>query len=103
MMLDGTEFLECSCGSDEHTLRFILSMDEDEPEIYTTVHLGSYPRGWKRVWIGIRYIFGYKSKYGAWDCFLMKAADAERLQFMLQRLINCVANREAAARESAAK
>jgi hypothetical protein len=93
-MLDGTEFFECSCGSDEHTLRFILSFDEDEPSIYTTVFLGAYPLGWKRLWTAIRYLFGYKCKYGHWDCFELRQEDAERMQFMLQRLINVIATRQ---------
>lgn len=86
-MLDGTEYLECACHSDEHTLRFILSLDEYGPEIYTSVFLGDYPWGWKRIWTGIKYLFGYKSKYGHWDCFQMRPEDAERLKAMLDKLI----------------
>lgn len=86
-MLDGTEYLECQCGSNEHTLRFVLSLDEEGPEIYTSVFLGSYPWGWKRLWTAIKYLFGYKCKYGHWGCFSMKPEDAFRLQGLLVRLI----------------
>lgn len=85
-MLDGTEYFECSCASPEHTLRFVLDLDPEDPGIHTEVYLGSYPWGWKRLWVGIRYIFGYKSKYGAWDCFLLKPEDAPRLRSLLDRL-----------------
>ena len=85
-MLDGTEFFECACHSDEHTLRFTLSLDDD-PEIYTSVFLGDYPRGWRRIWTGLKYLFGYKCKFGHWDCFIMKPEDAMRLQGLLVKLM----------------
>lgn len=87
-MLDGTEFFECECSSPEHTLTFTLSLDEDEPEIYTSVFLGSYPWGWKRFKTAVRYLFGYKCVYGHWDCFQLRPGDALRLQGMLERLIS---------------
>lgn len=85
-MLDGTEFFECQCHSDEHVLRLTLSLDDD-PVIYSSVFLGSYPWGWRRIWTGIKYIFGYKCKYGHWGCFQLKPDDALRLQGMLIKLI----------------
>jgi len=85
-MLDGTEYLECACHSDEHTLRFTLSLDDD-PEIYTSVFLGSYPWGWRCILTGIKYLFGYKCKFGHSDCFIMKPEDAERLRVVLDKLI----------------
>jgi len=87
-MLDGTEFFECECGSDEHTLRFILHLDNHPnnkeghvpmPELYTSVFLNHYDRWYKRLWRGIKYIFGYKCKYGHFDSFTMKPSDAERM------------------------
>jgi len=84
-MLDGTEYFECQCGSDEHTLRFTLSLD-DPAYIYTSVFLGSYPWGWRRIWTGIKYLFGYKCKYGHWDCFMLRPEDAARLRSLLDRL-----------------
>lgn len=85
-MLDGTEYFECRCSSVEHTLRFVLDLSPDDPGIHTEVYLGAYPWGWKRIWTGLRYIFGYKTQYGAWDCFLLKPEDAPRLRAMLDRL-----------------
>ena len=88
-MLDGTEYFECQCGSDEHTLKFILDLDENAepriPELYTSVFLNHYQTWYKRLWVGIKYIFGYKSKYGHWDCFTMKHEDADRLINMVTR------------------
>jgi hypothetical protein len=82
-MSDGSEFFECSCYSDEHTLRIMLDDDPDYPELYTSVFLNNYNTGFlgffKRVWIAIKYVFGYKSKYGHWDCFNLRRGDADRL------------------------
>ena len=70
------EFFECSCFSDEHTLKF--TYDEEDNHLYTSVFL-SERTFLKRVWFAVKYIFGYKCKYGHWDCFLLKEEDKERL------------------------
>jgi len=77
-MLDGSYFVECDCGSDEHTLRFTIDADEDI--IYTSVFLNQWRPWWKRVWIAIKYIFGYKCKYGHWDVTSMSYEQVEQLK-----------------------
>ena len=60
---------ECDCHDFEHSLRFayVPNPHEDSPpELYVEVHLCS-PGFWRRLWKGIRYIFGYKSRYGHFD------------------------------------
>jgi len=78
-----TEFFECQCCSDEHTLKFYLSdyqYDEKNRyiELYTSVFLNEYKGIFRRFWIAIKYIFGYKCKYGHWDCFIMKPEDTDK-------------------------
>jgi hypothetical protein len=84
-----TEFFECSCHSDEHTLKFTLDMDEfgscENPELYTTVFLNDWIPWYSRIFVAIMYIFGYKSKYGHWDYFSLKEQDADRLINLLTR------------------
>ena len=81
-----TEHFDCQCYSDEHTLRFMLEEhDAGDPEIYTSVFLGDYPRWWERVWVAIKYIFGYKCKYGHFDCFIMRAEDVDRMMTLLEK------------------
>lgn len=94
-MLDGTEFFECACHSDEHTLRFILSFDDDDPCIYTSVFLRER-QWWKRIWPAVKYVFGYKCRFGHWDCFELKPEDAQRLMWMAERLVTVIENRRAA-------
>ena len=58
----------CSCNFSEHLL--ILHFNKDDKEIYLEYHLCSLPF-WKRVVIGIKYIFGYRSKYGEYGEFII--------------------------------
>ena len=92
-MLDGSHYFECRCGSDEHTLRFTLDIaDLDYKEIYSSVFLNQWRPWWKRVWAAIRYVFGYKCKYGHWDCWTMDENDATRLRDMCEEFINATKN-----------
>ena len=66
-MLDGSKYIECSCGADEHTLRFIMDKSPEYPCIFVSVFLED--RGfWRRLVQGTKYIFGHKSIYGHWTC-----------------------------------
>jgi hypothetical protein len=83
-MLDNSYFFECACGSDEHTLRFTL--DKEDNLIYTSIFL-NYPSSFLgRIWLALKYIFGYKCKCGHWDCWILRKEDAQRLKNMLNEL-----------------
>lgn len=108
-MLDGTEFFECECSSDEHTLRFVLDLDENppktkngtlfprHPELYTGVFLNHHGYWYHRLWRGLKYIVGYKCKYGHFDQFLLQEEDAKRLINLVERFVSA---REDAREES---
>jgi hypothetical protein len=87
-----TEWFECRCHSDEHVLKFSFDTEalknHDIPEMYVSIYLSQYMNIWKRAWIAIKYIFGYRSQYGDWDTFLIKPQDAELLIQMLERYRN---------------
>jgi hypothetical protein len=80
-------YFECACHSDEHRLVFQLDLDDKHPEIYVSQFMHHWNPWWKRVWIAIRYVFGYKCKYGHFDCWIMKPEDAEKLRSMLDEFI----------------
>ena len=82
--MDNSHFFECVCHSDEHTLRFIY--DEDDNEFYTTIFLNQYRNLFKRILIAIKYIFGYKCKYGHWDCWVLKYEDIDRMKKLLDKI-----------------
>lgn len=80
-----SEYFECVCGTDEHTLRFKLDThDPNDVELYTSVFLNQYRGFFKRLWIAVKYLFGYKCKYGHWDCTMIKLEDADRLIKLLE-------------------
>jgi len=83
------EYFDCDCASSEHTLRFLIENDirfEDwPPELYTEVYLNHYESFWKRSIAGIKYIFGYKSKYGHWDCTILRYEQIPKFRKMLDR------------------
>ncbi len=85
-MLDGTHYFECRCGSTEHTIRFTL--DKEDNELHTDIYLNQWRPLWKRIWVGIKYIFGYKCKYGDWDCWILNKDDAKRLRDMCSEFID---------------
>ena len=78
------EYFECQCTSPEHTLRF--NYDEENNEITTEIRLIQYHNIFKRIWISIKYIFGYKCKYGIWDCWIMKNEDCKGLKELLNKV-----------------
>ena len=72
-----SEYFECHCHSPEHTLSFKL-FDDDDPALYGYVILLHEPF-FKRVYNGIKYIFGYTSKYGHFDEFVFNPEDTDRM------------------------
>ena len=77
-------FFECDCHSDEHTLKF--TFDQEENELHTSVFLHQYRGFWRRLWVAVRYVCGYKSRFGHWDCFILRAEDAPRLRALVDKL-----------------
>jgi len=81
------EYFECTCDSDEHRLVFQIDDTEDDwpPEVWAGAFLHTYKGFFKRIWVAIKYVFGYKCKYGHFDCFTLKPEDAPRFKQMLEQ------------------
>lgn len=91
-MFDREEHFRCACHSPEHTIVFDVDKDEMSdydpfPEMYLHVHLHQHRSIFKRIWVAIKYVFGYKCKYGHWDCWVLRSEDAERMRDMLDEFI----------------
>lgn len=54
----------CECHNPEHQI--IVYYDNEDNYAYLEYHLSKLPF-WERLKYGIKYIFGYQSKYGAFD------------------------------------
>ena len=79
------EIFICECHSTDHQMVILYSEDDVHPRVYSHVHLNKRPF-WQRLKYGIKYIFGYKSRYGAFDEFIFNTDDAERLQEVVNYL-----------------
>jgi len=84
-----SEFFQCSCYSPDHTVCFSLVdiPEEKAVELYSEIQLTQYRGFWKRLWLAIKYVLGYKSVYGYWDCWLLQRQEAERLRDMISDYI----------------
>ena len=85
------EVLICDCGSDEH--QYLVFYSEEKypdgtiyPMVYIHPHLITYKSFWKRLKAAYRYVIGRKSKYGAWDEFILNPNDADKLQQVVDYL-----------------
>jgi len=92
-MLDGTRWFECRCGMEEHTLRFTMDLgkkglQDDGAAIYAEIHLTQWRRWWQRAWTGLKYIMGYRCRYGHFACWIMQDEDVERLRNMCDEFLS---------------
>lgn len=84
MKNDNEILLLCDCSSCEHQL--IVSWNDDDNEVYVNVHLANHDSFWERLWHGLRYAFGHKSRYGAFDEVILRKDDADNLQRVVDKL-----------------
>jgi hypothetical protein len=68
----------CECYSIEHQVVFWY--DEDEKELYCEPHLTTNRNFLQRLWAGLKYAFGYKSRFGDWDSTIFKNEDLVKLK-----------------------
>lgn len=77
------KILICQCHSFEHQVIFWL--DEEDGDLYCEPHLITNRGFFKRLWYGLKYAFGHKSKYGAWDTAIFKKEELVKLKNYLNR------------------
>ena len=76
-------FLMCKCHSLEHTIHF--SHSKEEQEVYVHIYLNEYPNVFKRIWVGLKYMFGYTSRYGHWDEVMLSVEQIQQLADHVKR------------------
>jgi hypothetical protein len=87
METDDIEILICDCGSFEHQAVFWLNKDCGE-EMYMYVHLITYRNFFKRLWAGLEYAFGHKSRFGEFDQFIFSPESEKKLFEFIERRRN---------------
>ena len=74
-------YLDCQCDCASHTLRFTL--DDEDGSLYLSTYLDSCRPWYKRIWVAVQYVFGHQSKFGAFDCTLLRPEDYGMLEQLL--------------------
>ena len=79
----------CECLSPEHQIIFRYFKDPSDswPEMYMSVHLGYWEGFLHRLWVGLRYAFGYRSKYGHFDEVVMGVPTVRRLHKYIEEFL----------------
>lgn len=80
-MKDIKGILTCKCSSTEHTLIF-ESIDGD---VYVNMFLSELPL-FKRIKLAIKYIFGYKCKYGHYEEIILDKSNIKELKEIIEYL-----------------
>lgn len=83
--MKNSEILICDCHSTEHQIVVHFDNDDRHPEVYMHIHLNK-KSFWERLVHGIRYIFGYQCRFGAFEEFIFNPDDADRLQDVVNYL-----------------
>jgi hypothetical protein len=76
------KILICECHSLEHQVSFWY--EQDEGTLYVETHLVTHKNFFKRLWVGLKYTFGYKSRFGEWDEILLGPNSQKELYQWLQ-------------------
>lgn len=69
------KILVCDCGDIEHQIVFHFEKDNKYNELIISYHLANYRNIFQRVWVAIKYVFGYKSKYGHFGTLVVSPDD----------------------------
>lgn len=78
------EVMICSCSSLEHQM--VIRGYVDEEELYVNFHLYTYDNFFKRLWHGLKYAFGYKSRFGAWDSIVLTREHLPQMKKIVEHL-----------------
>lgn len=80
------ETLICQCNSVEHQISFNWIEDKElEGEVYMEIHLAKLSF-WDRLKHGVKYIFGYRCRYGDFDEVILKKNDVHKLEKVVEFL-----------------
>lgn len=78
-------YIECDCGSQEHSIRFIIFSNDEYLVVWTFLlsRIGFF----KRFWNALKYIFSYRRRYGHFEETLLNPAQVEQLRDLLNQAL----------------
>lgn len=80
------EIVICKCENVEHQIVFSYFPEDNEREIYMSIYLNPMYGFFKRIWVALKYIFGYKSMYGHFDEIIIDSHSSDKLIKILKYL-----------------
>lgn len=80
--MNDRKFLVCVCGDISHQL---VIEGTNEGDVIVSMHLTPFTF-WKRLWNGVKYIFGSQSKYGDFEEVILDKHHVDTLQDMVDFL-----------------
>ncbi len=84
MSLEKEQLFICECRSIDHVMLF--SFDKEDNTVYVHVRLSTYHNFFNRLWRGLKYAFGFKSRFGDFDEFLVQPDDALKMIETLSKI-----------------
>lgn len=81
--VQNTGIIPCSCMCPEHNIIYVK--DPDEPEVWLHFMLEKQSF-FKRIKLGIKYIFGYQSRFGMYGEMLITSANVDRLEDIVNHI-----------------
>ena len=89
--MTNSEVFLCHCGHWEHQL-IVTQMEEESADYNVVVSIGCSLCDnlslLRRLKLAIKYVFGYRSKYGMFSEILLKRADTYRLINILNKSVH---------------
>lgn len=77
------EIFICSCYSLEHQVAFWY--DTEDNLLYVQPHLITHRNLLKRFYVALKYMFGYRSRFGEWDETILSGEDQKKLYDILDK------------------
>ena len=77
------EIFICDCHSLEHQVAFWY--DEEEKSLYIEPHLVTHRNFFKRLWVGLKYAFSYRSRFGEFDEVVLSPESQKKLRDILNK------------------
>lgn len=78
--------IRCSCGVPEHQLELLHDVDWND-EVTVFVHLTPFP-WYARIIPAIKYLFGYRCRYGCFDEVVLDIDEVDRVVEFLQGVVD---------------
>lgn len=87
--MDKRLYIECYCHDNEHRVVFTRYEDNwNDKEIYLSYYLSNHDSLLKRIWTAIKYVFGYRSRYGDFGSTILTEKTTQQLRDFLNEALN---------------